>query len=40
MVIDAVVEPGELRAELITRFAHASSKTRAWPAKRNGVTPV
>ncbi len=40
MVIDAVIEPGELRAELIRRFAHASSKQRAWPEKRNGVTPV
>jgi methylmalonyl-CoA decarboxylase subunit alpha len=40
MVIDAVVEPGELRAELIRRFAHAGSKQREWPAKRNGVTPV
>jgi acetyl-CoA carboxylase carboxyltransferase component len=40
MVIDAVVEPQALRAELIMRLAHASSKQRAWPAKRNGVTPV
>jgi acetyl-CoA carboxylase carboxyltransferase component len=40
MVVDAVVEPRELRAELIGRFAHASSKRREWPAKRNGVTPV
>ncbi|HWY18133.1 MAG TPA: acyl-CoA carboxylase subunit beta [Solirubrobacteraceae bacterium] len=40
MVVDAVVEPQELRAELIKRFAHASSKQRAWPVKHNGVTPV
>ncbi len=40
MVIDAVVEPAELRAELIKRFEHARSKQREWPAKRNGVTPV
>jgi methylmalonyl-CoA decarboxylase subunit alpha len=40
MVVDAVVEPRELRADLIRRFAHAQSKRREWPAKRNGVTPV
>jgi acetyl-CoA carboxylase carboxyltransferase component len=40
MVIDAVIEPQALRAELIMRLAHASSKQREWPAKRNGVTPV
>jgi len=40
MVVDAVVEPKELRADLIKRLAHASSKQRAWPEKHNGVTPV
>jgi acetyl-CoA carboxylase carboxyltransferase component len=40
LVIDAVVEPEDLRAELVRRFAHAHSKTRDWPAKRNPVTPV
>jgi len=40
LVIDAVVEPDELRSELIRRFAHASSKQRTWPQKRNPVTPV
>jgi methylmalonyl-CoA decarboxylase subunit alpha len=40
LVIDAVVEPGDLRAELVRRFAHAASKQRDWPAKRNPVTPV
>jgi acetyl-CoA carboxylase carboxyltransferase component len=40
MVVDAVVEPQELRKELITRFAHASRKDRDWPAKHNPVTPV
>ncbi|HEX5852791.1 MAG TPA: acyl-CoA carboxylase subunit beta [Solirubrobacteraceae bacterium] len=40
MVIDAVVEPDQLREELVRRFAHASSKQRSWPAKRNAVTPV
>jgi acetyl-CoA carboxylase carboxyltransferase component len=40
LVIDAVVEPAELRDELIRRFALVAGKTRAWPAKRNPVTPV
>jgi acetyl-CoA carboxylase carboxyltransferase component len=40
LVIDAVIEPGELREELIRRYAHASSKQRSWPAKRNAITPV
>jgi acetyl-CoA carboxylase carboxyltransferase component len=40
MVIDAVIEPELLRGELIRRFAQAASKSRAWPAKHNAVTPV
>jgi methylmalonyl-CoA decarboxylase subunit alpha len=40
LVIDAVVEPDDLRAELVRRFAHAATKQRAWPAKHNPVTPV
>ncbi|HEY5044568.1 MAG TPA: acyl-CoA carboxylase subunit beta [Solirubrobacteraceae bacterium] len=40
LVIDAVIEPEDLRAELIRRFAHAAGKRRDWPAKRNPVTPV
>ncbi|MGA9285860.1 MAG: acyl-CoA carboxylase subunit beta [Solirubrobacteraceae bacterium] len=40
LVIDAVVEPDHLRSDLIRRFAHAASKRREWPAKRNPVTPV
>ena len=40
MVIDAVIEPDALRAELIVRFAHAAHKQRTWPAKHNAVTPV
>jgi methylmalonyl-CoA decarboxylase subunit alpha len=40
LVIDAVIEPGELRGELIRRFAHAHTKQRDWPEKRNPVTPV
>ena len=45
LVVDAVVEPDELRGELIRRFAHARSKRRGrseigQPAKRNPITPV
>jgi acetyl-CoA carboxylase carboxyltransferase component len=40
LIIDAVVQPEDLRAELVTRFAHAAHKSREWPAKRNPVTPV
>jgi acetyl-CoA carboxylase carboxyltransferase component len=40
LVIDAVIEPDELRGELVRRFAHAAHKQREWPAKRNPVTPV
>jgi acetyl-CoA carboxylase carboxyltransferase component len=40
LVIDAVIEPEDLRAELIRRFAHAQTKRRDWPEKRNPVTPV
>jgi acetyl-CoA carboxylase carboxyltransferase component len=40
MVIDAVIEPADLRGELIRRFAQTASKRRDWPAKRNPVTPV
>jgi acetyl-CoA carboxylase carboxyltransferase component len=40
LVVDAVVEPARLRDDLIRRFAHAASKRREWPAKRNPVTPV
>ena len=40
LVVDAVVAPDDLRAELVRRFAHASLRERSWPAKRNPVTPV
>jgi acetyl-CoA carboxylase carboxyltransferase component len=40
LVVDAVVQPEDLRSELIRRFALAAGKARTWPAKRNPVTPV
>jgi acetyl-CoA carboxylase carboxyltransferase component len=40
LVVDAIVEPGELRAELIRRFAAARGKDRHFSRRRHGVTPV
>ena len=40
LVIDAVVQPGDLRRELVKRFAAYASRDRSWPEKRNPVTPV
>ena len=40
LVVDAVVEPADLRAELIRRFAQAASKRREFAARRNPVTPA
>ncbi|MEA2390869.1 MAG: methylmalonyl-CoA decarboxylase subunit alpha [Solirubrobacteraceae bacterium] len=40
LVIDAVIQPEDLREEIARRFALAAGKRRDWPAKRNAVTPV
>jgi acetyl-CoA carboxylase carboxyltransferase component len=40
LVIDAVIQPEDLRDEIARRFAHATAKRREWPAKRNPVTPA
>jgi methylmalonyl-CoA decarboxylase subunit alpha len=40
LVVDAIVEPEDLRAELIARFAAARSKDRHFSHRRHGVTPV
>jgi acetyl-CoA carboxylase carboxyltransferase component len=40
LVIDDVVEPENLRAELIRRFAAARGKDRSFSRRRHGVTPV
>jgi methylmalonyl-CoA decarboxylase subunit alpha len=40
LIVDAIVEPEQLRADLIRRFALVAGKNREWPAKRNPVTPV
>jgi acetyl-CoA carboxylase carboxyltransferase component len=40
LVIDAVVQPDDLRDDLIRRFALAAGRVREWPVKHNPVTPV
>ncbi len=40
LVIDAIVQPEQLRGELVTRFALAESKSRWLTDRRHGVPPV
>ena len=40
MVVDAVVQPEDLRSEIVRRFALYAGRAREWPAKHNAVTPV
>jgi acetyl-CoA carboxylase carboxyltransferase component len=40
LVVDAVVEPGDLRAELVRRFALAEGKDRGFAERRNPITPA
>ncbi|MEQ8717818.1 MAG: acyl-CoA carboxylase subunit beta [Acidimicrobiales bacterium] len=40
LVIDAIVEPADLRREIIARLAMAAGKDRGRPQKRHGVPPV
>jgi acetyl-CoA carboxylase carboxyltransferase component len=40
LVVDAVVEPERLRAELVARFRHAAGKVRSFARRRHGVPPV
>ena len=39
-MVDAVIQPEDLRDELMKRFAAAASKSRDWPRKNNPVHPV
>ena len=39
-VVDAVVEPDDLRLELARRLAHATGKDRFFSGRRHGVPPV
>ncbi|MGZ5311984.1 MAG: acyl-CoA carboxylase subunit beta [Solirubrobacterales bacterium] len=40
LVVDAVIEPDSLRAELVQRYALAETRDRDFAARRNPVTPV
>jgi acetyl-CoA carboxylase carboxyltransferase component len=40
LVIDGIVEPEDLRAELIRRFAALRGKDRSFSRRRHGITPV
>jgi acetyl-CoA carboxylase carboxyltransferase component len=40
MVVDAVVQPEDLRGEIVGRFAMAASKDRSFADRRNPVTPA
>jgi acetyl-CoA carboxylase carboxyltransferase component len=40
LVVDAIVQPGELRADLIRRFAYADGRRRDFAERRNPVTPA
>jgi acetyl-CoA carboxylase carboxyltransferase component len=40
LVVDAVVQPEDLRAELIRRFAYAAGRDRAFAERRNPITPA
>ncbi len=40
LVIDTIVEPEDLRKDLIRRIAAAATKDRAFSRRRHGVTPV
>jgi acetyl-CoA carboxylase carboxyltransferase component len=38
--VDDVVQPENLRDELVRRFAVYAGKHRDWPDKRNPITPA
>jgi acetyl-CoA carboxylase carboxyltransferase component len=40
LVIDAVIQPEDLRGEVARRFEYCAGKSREWPPKRNQITPV
>jgi acetyl-CoA carboxylase carboxyltransferase component len=40
MVMDAVVEPEDLRRELVARFAIGRSRDRHFSDRRHGIPPV
>jgi acetyl-CoA carboxylase carboxyltransferase component len=40
LVIDGIVEPAQVRSELVARFAAAATKDRHFSTRRHGVPPV
>jgi acetyl-CoA carboxylase carboxyltransferase component len=40
LVVDAVVQPGDLRDEVVRRLAFASGRSRFFSDRRHGVPPV
>ena len=40
LVVDAVVEPEDLRTEITERLAYATRKSRGFSERRHGVPPV
>jgi acetyl-CoA carboxylase carboxyltransferase component len=40
LVVDAIIEPQHLRAEIVRRFRHAEGKDRHFSDRRHGVPPV
>jgi acetyl-CoA carboxylase carboxyltransferase component len=40
LVVDAVVEPAELRQDLIRRFSQAAGRGRSFAERRNPITPA
>jgi acetyl-CoA carboxylase carboxyltransferase component len=40
LVVDDVVQPGDLRAQLIRRLAAAGGKDRSFSRRRHGVIPA
>jgi acetyl-CoA carboxylase carboxyltransferase component len=39
-VVDAVIDPKDLREEVAARLENAKTKDRHWVAKRHGVPPM
>jgi acetyl-CoA carboxylase carboxyltransferase component len=40
LVVDAVIQPSDLRSELVRRFGLIAGKRREWPDKRTPITPA
>ncbi|MDT7539609.1 MAG: hypothetical protein QOI82_3194, partial [Actinomycetota bacterium] len=40
LVIDGIIEPEQLRDELIRRYAALRDKDRSFSRRRHGITPV